>query len=90
MSDEDSTPYHPIDCGLYDYIEIACLYRYVLRISTRGGEILIGTALDTEIAADKSECLKLSGESGVRRVRLDHLLSIEPLTADARFGRVDF
>jgi len=90
MSDEDSTPYQPIDCGLYDYIEIACLYRYVLRISTRDGEILTGTALDTEISADKSECLKLSGESGIRRVRLDHLLSIEPLTADARFGRVDF
>ncbi len=90
MSDDDSTPYRPIDCGLYDYIEIACLYRYVLRISTRDGEILTGTALDTEIADDKSECLKLSSESGVRRVRLDHLLSIEPLTADARFGRVEF
>ncbi|MEM8815517.1 MAG: Rho-binding antiterminator [Pseudomonadota bacterium] len=87
---DSSTPYSPIDCNLYDYIEIACLYRYSLRIATVSGEILTGTAVDTEIDSDKAEYLKLQNGNSVRRVRLDYLHSIEPLTQNARFGKVDF
>mgnify|MGYP000812055152 FL=1 len=29
--------YHPIDCDLHDYLEVACLYHYWLRIELTDG-----------------------------------------------------
>lgn len=33
--------YHPVDCDLHDYLEIACLYRYMLRIVLTDGTVLM-------------------------------------------------
>ena len=41
--------YRPINCGLYDYLEIACLYHYDLDIKLRDGTLLKGAAQTTLI-----------------------------------------
>lgn len=33
--------YHPVDCDLHDYLEIACLYHYLLRIELTTGNTLM-------------------------------------------------
>lgn len=93
MTDNDSG-YTPIDCNLYDYIEIACLYRYPVRIATASGEILTGKAVTTSIerapAGDKVEHLNLEIDGALRKVRLDTIRVLEPLGDNARFGKVRF
>lgn len=84
------TEYRPIDCGLHDHIEIACLRRYRLRIRTRDGRIVTGIATDTVTTADKAEYLVLDTDAGRDRLRLDRIVQIEPLAANATFGPVRF
>lgn len=84
-----SEPYQAIDCGLHDYLELACLRRYRLRIEWRDGEPLEARALITETTASREEYLLVEGPDGEpHRLRLDRLLTITPLDADAEFGRI--
>ena len=91
---DDSGGYTPIDCNLYDYVEIACMYRYPVRIATTSGEIMTGTAVTTSIERgendDKVEYLELDVDGSSQRVRLDTVSVMEPLVDDARFGKVRF
>ncbi|MGQ7957130.1 Rho-binding antiterminator [Pseudomonas sp. SP16.1] len=80
--------YQPLACDLYDYVEIACLYRYQLSIELVDGTRLQGQALTTETTASKEEFLLLRSPEGEMRLRLDRLLAITPQDAGARFGRV--
>ena len=83
-----NSDYQPLACDLYDYVEIACLYRYQLTIELVDGTSLQGQALTTETTASKEEFLLLRSPDGEVRLRLDRLLAITPLDAGARFGRV--
>ncbi len=80
--------YVPLACDLYDYLEIACMHHYRLRIELVDGSELQAQALDTETAASKEEFLLISTELGEQRLRLDQLLAITPLNDGASFGRV--
>jgi len=80
--------YQPIACDLHDYLEIACLHHYRLRIELVDGDELEAEALTTQTLASKEEFLILRTASGERRLRLDQLLAITPLDAGASFGRV--
>lgn len=84
------TDYQPIDCRLHDHIEIACLHRYRLRIRTVDARIVVGRAATTETTADKEEYLVLDAPGSQRRLRLDSIVQIEPLAANAAFGVVRF
>lgn len=80
--------YQPLACDLYDYLEIACLYRYQLAIELVDGTQLQGQALTTETTASKEEFLILRSPEGELRLRLDRLLAITPQDSGANFGRV--
>lgn len=81
--------YHPLDCDLYDYLELACLHGYRLQIELVEGAGFVARALDTRTAPSKEEFLLLQTEDGQREVRLDQLRAITPLDPGARFGRVE-
>lgn len=81
-------PYMPIDCSAFDYIELACLYRYPVRLYLRDGSSLEGIAADTRTSAVEGECLVLDTAGQRRSVRLDSIAELEPLRLNARFGRV--
>ncbi|MGR5285860.1 Rho-binding antiterminator [Vibrio maritimus] len=74
-----------ISCSDYDYVEIACMHRYPVRLSMKNGQKIEGTALDTTRNDVKAECIKLSQQSGERLVELDQIASIEVLTANPHF-----
>ena len=78
--------YRPMNCDLHDYLEIACLRGYRLDIELHDGSRL----LTTRTSSDKEEFLRLETADGQQEVRLDHLLAITPLDANAQFGRVVF
>lgn len=82
--------YQPLDCDLHDYLEIACLYHYDLRVELVSGNSFIAQALTTFTAESKEEYLVLESDTGRHEMRLDHLAAITPLNPNARFGRVTF
>lgn len=80
--------YIPIDCSLHDYIEIACLKQYRLRLELMDSSKIIGIAESTETRSDKSEWLLLRDGELPHSVRLDTIVAITPLTEGADFGRI--
>lgn len=80
--------YQPLNCDLYDYLEIACMRGYELDIEMKDGTRLVAKALTTRTSSDKEEFLCLETADGEQEIRLDHLLAITPTEANAQFGRV--
>lgn len=79
--------YQPIQCQRYDFIEIACMRRYLLSIELNDKTTLVGTAIDTRTQADKSEWLVIEQNGQSQPIRLDTIMAITPLTTHAEFGR---
>lgn len=82
--------YRPLACDLHDYLEIACLHRYWLRIELNDGEPFEAEAVTTETDSSQAEFLVVQVEGARHRLRLDRLRAITPGNAGARFGRVAF
>ena len=80
--------YQPLNCDLYDYLEIACLRGYRLDIELVDGERLVAKALTTRTASTKEEFLVVEKTDGQQEIRLDQLLAVTPLDDNAQFGRV--
>ena len=81
--------YQPLNCDLYDYLEIACMHGYRLQVELVDGPGFVARALDTRTAPSKEEFLVLQTDEGKQEVRLDRLLAITPLDPGASFGRVE-
>ena len=83
-----SAAYRPLSCDLYDYLEIACMHRYQLRIELVDGGEMIAQAVTTRTESSKEEFFVVHNKQGEQRLRLDRLLAITPLNHGASFGRV--
>ncbi|RJX74676.1 Rho-binding antiterminator [Pseudomonas sp. LS-2] len=79
--------YQPLNCDLYDYLEIACMHGYRLKVELVNGQIFEGTPLTTRTASSKEEFLQFA--DGIEEVRMDQLAAITPLDDGASFGRVE-
>lgn len=84
--------YQPMQCDLHDYLEIACLYRYWLRIELSDGLIFDAQAFSTHTRRDADgqleEYLEVRVDDASRELRLDRLHAVTPLETAARFGRI--
>ncbi|WP_220718210.1 Rho-binding antiterminator [Agarivorans litoreus] len=79
-----------ISCNEYDYIEIACMFRYSVKLILRDASVLEGIAVDTFTNQQKQECIKLQQEEGERLVLLDSLKRLQVFSDNPRFTLVDF
>ena len=80
-----------IRCELYDYIEIACLDGYRVRLSLAGGEQITGDAETTGIDPATGEYLQLVDVDGRRlQISLDTLCTMTVLSRPCRFEEVQF
>ena len=73
-----------ITCDLHDYLEIACMYQYQVRLVLKDGSSLVGKAIDT-VTKDKREYLLIDDSGETRSVELIQLKKLEVLTANAQF-----
>ena len=88
INDQYSTDYSPIQCQIYDYIEIACMRHYQLDIELNSGETLTGRAITTKVK-DKQEFIVIENENAEKQdIRLDLVNSIQPLDESAEFRQV--
>jgi glutaredoxin 3 len=64
--------YEPIDCAIYDELELACVQRSEITVTTDDG-VVTGTAHTLRIV-DSAEVLVLDrGDAGTHEVRLDRI-----------------
>lgn len=81
---------HLISCELHDYIEVACMYGYQIRLILKDQSTMEGKAKDILTDVEKREFLLLETESGSRQVELISLDKLQVLTPGARFTEVVF
>jgi len=82
-------PYSPIGCADYEYIEIACMDRYVVDVVTETDTVR-GLAVTTETNRN-GEFLVLREDNGSRvSVRVDRIVKIIVLTEVRRFDERTF
>ena len=80
----------PIGCELYDYVELACMYQYELRVRTTDGQCLEGTAIDARADGNVNEFIVMRAPGRELLIRLDAVTTMETLTEGARVGEVRF
>ncbi|MCO6426634.1 Rho-binding antiterminator [Nitrosomonas communis] len=79
-----------IECELHDYIEVACMYGYQLRLILKDRQVFAGKAKDIVTTADKREFLVIENEQGSQQIELIQLEKMQVLTANAQFSEVVF
>lgn len=79
-----------ISCNDYDYIEIACMHRYPVRLTMKEGDIIKGTALDTARDQAKQECVVVGVDGCKQFVVLDSLSKLEVLIENPHFNEKRF
>ena len=77
-----------ISCDQHDYVEIACLYRYVVKLTLKSGAEVQGIAMDTRRNAQREECLVLSQDENL--IVLDSIAKMEVLVENPHFKEVFF
>lgn len=83
-STEDLSPYAPIGCGDFEYIELACMDRYEIDVVTDTG-VVRGLAVDIELR-DSAEFFILQQTDGTRRsVRVDQIKKLVVRSDERRF-----
>ena len=79
-----------ISCDLYDYIEIACMRSYQLRVLLKDGVEITGTAKTTRVSAEKLEYLVVDTGEGDIDVAMVDISTMTAMTVGATFSCIDF
>ena len=79
-----------ISCELHDYLEIACMYGYRVKLTIKGHQTIEGKAIDTLNTAEKREYLVIDNGHEQQQIELNQLVKMEVLTPDAKFKKVSF
>ncbi len=79
-----------ISCQLHDYIEVACLYGYIVRLTLDDHQVLEGKAVDTLTSAEKREYL-LIDTGQIQSIELNRLHSLKVIApSNAQFTEIVF
>lgn len=81
-------PTKSISCDLHDYLEIACMYHYQVKLQLKDNQSLEGKAVDV-ITIDKCEYLVIDADQR-REIELTQLVKLQVLTPGAKFKEVRF
>jgi len=73
-----------ISCQIHDYIEIACMYGYQVKLKLRNGQVIEGKAMDTHTSPDKREYLVIDNE----KIELIQITKMTILTPNAKFNEI--
>jgi len=79
-----------VSCSEHDYIEVACLYRYPVKLTMKAGEPVTGIALDTARNEAREECIKINADETEVLVELNGIAKIEALVENKYFTEIVF
>jgi Rho-binding antiterminator len=78
----------PLSCDLHDYLEIACVYGYRIKLTLKDGKIIEGVAKNI-ITSEKREFLIVENEQ-MHKIELNQLSKMKVLNPNAKFSEVVF
>ncbi|MDD2758663.1 MAG: Rho-binding antiterminator [Methylomonas sp.] len=78
-----------LTCDQHDYIEIACMFGYRVRLTLEDQQIMEGKAVGTLTDSDKREYLIID-DGQQHRIELMRLKKLQVLTPHARFTEMNF
>lgn len=78
-----------ISCEQHDFVEVACMYRYRLKLVLKNKQMIEGTAIDIVNSSEKQEYLVIDSDSRLQ-IELTQLAKMEVLTTNAKFSEVIF
>ena len=78
-----------ISCELHDFVEVACMYGYQLKLILKNNQIVVGKAIDIVSSPEKRECLVIDSDSR-QHIELTQLAKMQVLTPNAKFSEVIF
>ena len=83
--------YIPIDCGLHDYLEIACSSNMLLKIENREGISVIANTRNV-FTQNKAEWLTIIDPhtAQLRHIRLDHIHRLTAMHPNPHFNEIVF
>jgi len=79
-----------ISCLVYDYIEIACIYRLAITLELKSGKQLSGVAINTKRNKVGLECIELSADSSSVLVVLETVSIMRAQVENPHFSEVSF
>ncbi|MDO9214345.1 MAG: Rho-binding antiterminator [Methylococcales bacterium] len=79
-----------ISCELHDYLEIACMYGYQVKLTLKDDRIIEGKAVDVLTTAEKREYLIIDTGREQQKIESHQLSKMQVLTANAKFKEVLF
>ena len=79
-----------MSCEQHDYIEIACLYRYPVKLTLTSGAEIAGIALDTQRNDRREECIKIRVGDAESLVALTSISRMEAGMDNPHFRTIDF
>ena len=79
-----------ITCNQYDYIEIACMHRYPIKLTMKSDSIIEGIAQDTKRNDAREECILIKVEQADTLVILTDIAKLEVTIENPHFTEVTF
>ena len=79
-----------ISCGNYDAIELVCLFHYPVAITLSSGNVITGTAQDTQRNEQLDECIRLHTTNGDALIALDSIRKLTVLVENPHIREVLF
>lgn len=78
-----------ISCELHDFVEVACMYGYQVKLILKNNQIIEGKAIDIVNSPERRECLVIDNDSR-QQIELTQLAKMQVLTPHAKFNEVVF
>lgn len=79
-----------ISCPQYDYVEIACMFKFPVQITLQSGELLTGMAEDTRINNTREECLALKMDRGEEIIIMTDIKKLKVMIDNPHFSQMEF
>ena len=80
-----------ISCDEYDYIEIACMQRYPIKLTLKSAEALVeGVAIDTQRNKAREECVQIDVNGTIALIVLDDISKLEVCVENPHFKMISF
>lgn len=77
-------------CQQYDYIEIACMYKFPIKLIFKNGAKTEGIAYDTKINNNREECLVLKTADMQKLIVMNKIKEIRVKIENPHFKLVKF
>lgn len=78
-----------ISCELHDFVEVACMYGYQVRLTLKNNQVIEGKAIDIVTSPEKQEYLVIEGDTR-QHIDLTELAKMQVLSPNAKFNEVRF